>query len=260
MPFVVPFYVAFSLGAWAAPANTQPPSAAADTVFYSASAQQLPSRAGAVRLIATAPATNGGGVVQRIYNAHGALLEQVPYADAEAKTREGVALRWSAAGDLKVRRTYKAGQLDGQVVTYYPSGTIQQLAVYQQGLEKSKQCFGPNGQFGDCPEETSAGKVYAAYQYGDLGLARQVRAATRYPALADEEAPLRGQVVVACAIGVDGKVREVRIYKGLGPAYDREALRVVNGLRGTFSPQLVDGEPVESFYTLGVDFIQPVPR
>lgn len=259
MFFAVPTFVAFRLSLWALPASALPPTAVADTVFYTASAKQLPSRVGAVRFIVTTP-TLTGGVVQRIFNAHGAMLEQVPYADADAKTREGIALEWLPSGDLKGRRIYKTGQLDGQAVLYYPNGTIKQLTIYQQGQEKSKQCYGPNGQPSDCPEETRAGKVYAAYQFGDLVLARQVQHETRYPAIAAGTVPLLGQVVVACAIGVDGKVREIRVYKGLGTAYDREALRVVNGLRGSFSPQLQDGEPVESFYTLGVDFIPPVPR
>jgi len=256
---MLPFYIASGLALLAWPSNARPLAATADTAFYNATAQRLPSRAGAIRLIVTVP-TPAGGFVQRIYNASGALLEQVPYADAESKTREGVAFRWSAAGDLRGRRMYKSGLLEGQVITYYPGGMIQQLALYQQGREKSKQCFGIDGQPGDCPVDNGAGKVYAEYQFGEMVLARQVQHDTRYPAVRGGEQPLRGQVVVACVIGVDGKLRETRIFKGMGPAYDREALRVVQGLRGSFSPQLVDGEPVESFYTLGVDFIPPVPR
>ena len=256
---MLPFYIACGLGLLAGPANARPPQASSDTAFYNATAQRLPSRIGAIRFIVTVPAATGG-FVQRIYNARGALLEQVPYADAESKSRDGVALRWSASGELRGRRMYKDGVLEGQAVTFYPGGTIQQLALYQQGQEKSKQCFGLNGQPSDCPEENGAGKVYAEYQFGELVLARQVQHDTHYPSVRGGELPLRGQVVVACAIGVDGKLREARIYKGLGPAYDREALRVVQGLRGSFSPQLVDGEPAESFYTLGVDFIPPVPR
>ncbi|GAA3961986.1 energy transducer TonB [Hymenobacter antarcticus] len=231
----------------------------ADTVFYDAKAQQLRSRVGAVRLIVTT-AVPAGGIIQRIYAPNGALLESVPYADAQAMKRQGAALRWFASGEMRGRRTYKAGQLEGQAVVYYSGGTIQQLSLYQQGQEKSRQCFDVSGQLIDCPVETSVGKAYAEYHLGEVMLAREVQRATHYPAVPDGTEPLRGQVVVACAIGVDGKMRETRIYKGMGPAYDREALRVVNGLRGSFSPQLQDGEPVESFYTLGVDFIPPVPR
>ena len=252
------FVCAFGLVA-ATPIWALPPVAAFDTAFYDASAQQLHSRAGAVRFIVTTAAPSGG-VTQRIYAANGALLELVPYADAQAKTREGAALRWFGTGELRGRRVYKAGQLEGQAVIYYHAGNIQQLSMYQQGQEKSKQCFGLEGQTIDCPVETSAGKVYATYRYGEVVLAHEVQRATRYPAVAAGELPLRGQVVVACTIGIDGKLRESRVYKGIGAAYDREALRVVNGLRGSFSPQLQDGEPVESFYTLGVDFIPPIKR
>lgn len=228
--------------------------APADTVFYGPSARQLPSRAGAVRYI-TSTGRPDGGVLQKTYALSGALLEQIAYADAQASTREGVALSWYPSGEFKGRRTYKDGLVEGQSLLFYQDGTLQQVRVYQQGDQKSKQCFAPNGQPETCPPETNTGRVYAAYQSGPAGLATEVRNRTRFPGLPGGEAPLRCQVVVACMIGVDGRLRESRVYKSVAPAYDAEALRVVRGLRGSWSPQLLNGEPEESFYTVEVNFL-----
>ena len=140
--------------------------AKADTTYYSAKGQPLPSRAGAARLVATQAAPIGG-VVQRIYNRAGALLEQIPYADAQAQTRAGIAQSWLPTGELKGRRTYKAGQLEGQLLLYYPDGTLQRLEIYHQGKLKSRQCFSPTGQVDECPPEQLqlVGKTYADYQW-----------------------------------------------------------------------------------------------
>gem|GEM_PF-4088344 len=132
--------------------------------------------------------------------------------------------------------------------------------MYHQGQEKSKQCFDPEGQPATCPPEQEQGTVYAQYRAGRKMLITEVGHSVRYPAPAAGAEPVRGQVVVACMIGVDGRLRESRIYKSVGPEYDREALRVVNGLRGSFSPQLVNGEPRESFFTVEVDFIPPTTQ
>jgi hypothetical protein len=239
------------------PARAQQSGAKTDTLYYDATAQLLPSRAGAVRLIVTT-ARPTGGVSQKIFAANGRLLEQISYADAQARTREGLALSWFPTGELRGRRTYKAGQVEGQLLLYHPGGALQQLSVYHLGQEKSKQCFDADGQPTTCPEQTGS-VVYARYRAGRRSLKSEIERSLRYPVPTNGASALRGQVVVACVIGVDGRLRESRIYKGVGPEYDREALRVVNGLRGGFAPQTIDGEPVESFYTLEVDFIPPTP-
>jgi hypothetical protein len=228
-----------------------------DTVYYGSKAQRLPSRAGASRYITT-EAQPGGGVLQKIYALNGHQLEQIPYADAQATTREGLATSWFPTGELKGRRTYKAGQVDGQLLQFYTDGTLQRVEIYQKGGLKRQQCYTVNGQPSMCPPEKLVGKVFASYQYGQTGLTGEVKNRTHYPTLPEGETAQRGQVIVACMIGVDGRLRESRSYKSLGPLYDKEALRVVNSLKGMWSPQLVDDEPEESFYTVEVDFIPKV--
>ena len=85
----------------------------------------------------------------------------------------------------------------------------------------------------------------------------EIRNRLRYPRLPAGTEPRRCQVIVACTVGIDGRLREQRLYKGAGEPYDAEALRVVSALRGSWSPQLLNGEPEESVYAVEVNFLLP---
>jgi protein TonB len=70
-----------------------------------------------------------------------------------------------------------------------------------------------------------------------------------------EDAPPRAgavQVRLSLRVGTDGLVKEVRIVKKAGDAFDRAARAV--GLKVTFSPATVDGEPVEVWVPWTVEF------
>jgi hypothetical protein len=114
-------------------------------------------------------------------------------------------------------------------------------------------CFEPNGKSTTCPTEADGSRVYARYRRGSLLLDEEVSRAVHHVPL-----PMgsRGErVIVACMVGVDGQIHETRIYKSVGPDYDREALRVVSSLRHDWTPELEGNEPVESFYMVNVDFL-----
>ncbi|MDO7852648.1 energy transducer TonB [Hymenobacter convexus] len=224
----------------------------ADTIYYNAAAECLPTRAGAVRSIVTTP-TAAGGMVQHVFNRSGRRLEQIPYSDKAGKMREGMALSWYPGGELKGRRVYRAGQLEGQLQAYYPDGTLRQLELYEKGDSKTRLCFDAAGKVTSCPTTADGALVYARYRRGPLMLGEEVSHTVRFVPLPPGS---RGErVIVACMVGVDGQIHETRIYKSVGPEHDREALRVVENLRATWTPELKDNEPVESFYMVNVDFL-----
>jgi len=66
--------------------------------------------------------------------------------------------------------------------------------------------------------------------------------------------PRAGSVLVRLSllVGVDGNVKQVKVIRGAGPAFDREAKAV--GMRAVFSPATLDGEPVESWVPWDVEF------
>ncbi len=82
---------------------------------------------------------------------------------------------------------------------------------------------------------------------------RWVYAYLRYPQAAVEEG-IQGRVHVQLRIDRKGKVRDVRVVKGVSPLLDEEAVRVI-AASPDWKPGKVDGKPVDCVLTLPVDFI-----
>ena len=60
------------------------------------------------------------------------------------------------------------------------------------------------------------------------------------------------RVRLSLRVGVDGKVRDVRVIKAAGEAFDRAARAI--GLKVVFSPATEDGVPVEVWVPWTVEF------
>jgi len=77
----------------------------------------------------------------------------------------------------------------------------------------------------------------------------------QYPSSASEKG-IYGRVMVNFIISKTGKVTDVKLSRGVDPALDEEALRVVNSLPD-WNPGMQNGEPVEVAYTVPVNFVLP---
>jgi len=66
--------------------------------------------------------------------------------------------------------------------------------------------------------------------------------------------PRAGAVLVRLSllVGTDGRVKQAKVVRGAGPAFDREAKEV--GMRAVFEPATVDGVAVESWVPWDVEF------
>jgi protein TonB len=65
---------------------------------------------------------------------------------------------------------------------------------------------------------------------------------------------LEGRVFVNCIIDKTGHIKETKVLKGIHPAYDAEALRLVQLLDGRFEPGRQNGQAVDVYYTFPVTF------
>jgi len=75
------------------------------------------------------------------------------------------------------------------------------------------------------------------------------------PPLYTEEARhnrVQGNVIVRALIGIDGAVKKVRITRGLLDGLSEQAM--ISCYKGKFRPATKDGQPVESWVTLQVEF------
>ena len=93
---------------------------------------------------------------------------------------------------------------------------------------------------------------------GMPGLMKYLSANIRYPEAA-HKAGTQGRVTVQFVVGKDGSIGSVSILRGVDPALDTEAIRVISGMP-KWKPGTQKGEPVNVRYTVPVMFrLTPEP-
>ncbi|MFV0590775.1 MAG: TonB family protein [Draconibacterium sp.] len=88
---------------------------------------------------------------------------------------------------------------------------------------------------------------------GDLALRKYIANTVKYPVLAQEK-NIQGKVYVTFVVGEDGYVKNATIARGVDPALDKEALRVVNSLP-KWKPGKQKGKAVAVSYTVPINFV-----
>lgn len=73
-----------------------------------------------------------------------------------------------------------------------------------------------------------------------------------YPAVA-AEIGVQGKVIVKFVVGRDGSVSQAQVLRGVDPALDREALRVVNSMP-KWNPGMNNGQAANVWFTLPITF------
>lgn len=87
---------------------------------------------------------------------------------------------------------------------------------------------------------------------GTLEFSKWVNAHLNYPKSAKEDG-IQGRVLVAFTVKANGQVGDVKVVKGVDPALDAEAVRVVSK-SPKWKPGYSDGKPVDVSYTVPVVF------
>lgn len=88
---------------------------------------------------------------------------------------------------------------------------------------------------------------------GDLALRKYIAKSIKYPVIAQENG-IQGKVYVNFVVNEKGKVTQARIARGVDPAIDKEALRVVNTLP-QWKPGKQRGKAVKVSYTVPINFV-----
>jgi protein TonB len=87
---------------------------------------------------------------------------------------------------------------------------------------------------------------------GELALRKYISNNIEYPQVAQDNG-IQGKVYVTFVVSKDGSVANARIARGVDPALDKEALRVVNSLP-KWKPGKQRGENVNVSYTVPINF------
>ncbi len=92
----------------------------------------------------------------------------------------------------------------------------------------------------------------AEFPGGEIALRKYIGLSVMYPILAQENG-IKGRVYVSFTVAIDGKIKDVKIARGIHELLDAESLRVVNAMP-VWTPASIDGIPVEVSYTIPITF------
>lgn len=88
---------------------------------------------------------------------------------------------------------------------------------------------------------------------GQLALRTFIAQSIKYPVIAQENG-IQGKVFVNFVVAKDGTITNAKIFRGVDPSLDKEALRVVNSLP-KWKPGKQGGKPVRVSYTVPINFV-----
>ena len=88
---------------------------------------------------------------------------------------------------------------------------------------------------------------------GMKGLYKYIAENTKYPPIAEEN-NIQGKVFVRFCVTSKGEIAKISIFKGVDPALDAEALRVVKTFPN-FKPGKQSGIPVDVWFTVYINFV-----
>lgn len=164
---------------------------------------------------------------------------------------------WTAQrdnGQLKWRKNYRGGELDGLQVHYDSTGAVAYEETYAAGELLSSTA--PDStrsevmpMYTGCEEITDyterkacADRKLRLYIYGNI----------KYPSRA-QRMDITGEALVTFVIERDGSVVETAVLHGVSDDIEAEVLRVIAGL-ARWSPGLRGGQPVRAQFNLPVQF------
>ena len=87
---------------------------------------------------------------------------------------------------------------------------------------------------------------------GETALRKEITGSIQYPGIAVEN-DIQGKVFVSFVVAKNGEITNAKIARGIHPALDKEALRVINSLP-KWDPGKQKGEVVNVSYTVPINF------
>ena len=91
------------------------------------------------------------------------------------------------------------------------------------------------------------------FKGGDKAIIDYLTQNTKYPEAAKENG-ITGKVIVRFCVEPDGKITKCSVLKGVDPALDSEALRVVSSMPAFESPGMNKGKPVAVWFMVPINF------
>jgi len=216
--------------------------------YFDGAGKKLPSAEGAAEWSESIYQDSIRGVVQGYY-ANGKLKWRSECENIRLHTVHGVSEAWYEDGQLHRRAHMSHGKWDGELLSYYPNGTLKRRESYQDGKSLGGECFDASAHpVPFYPFE----KMPSPPLGGFNGMLQYIGKNMRYPAEALKK-NIQGKVFIDFLVDTLGVVRNVHIKQGVHPSIDNEAARVIASLPA-WEPGHQDGNPVTVSFTVPVTF------
>lgn len=225
------------------------------TVYLTAKGQQLPSSEGADHQAEITMRDSVSGIMREFYPS-GKSWRIIQFAHVERGIKHGVEMSFAESGNMLTRQEFVAGQAEGDLVAYYPTGTVKSRTPFLHGQQQSKNCFTATGVARNCPPDDTA----PIYPGGESALINDIVSKVRHSRGAlhktvnGQDMVLRLAVVrVRLAVDSLGMVTSTEVLYTPMDSWSAAVLKVLPRLQH-FSPAYRDGLAVADTVEVSLTF------
>jgi protein TonB len=170
------------------------------------------------------------------------------YSVDNSKVIDGKLNEWYENGQLRKEIDYKAGKVNGNLLTYWTNGKPKRIDTFENDLLISGRCF------------DSDGKEIIHYDYekipefpgGNSELMKYLVKELKYPKNS-RKAEIEGLVLVEFIVNKYGDISDIKIVKSVNYELDEEAIRVVKKMP-KWQPGIEDDEVVRRKFCLPIKY------
>lgn len=218
----------------------------------------LAGAAGAAYRVETIQIDSLRSIEKTYYLPSGKLLSFEAFLNRRPRVRHGAYMEYYSSGKMRLQESYVLGQVQGQRLTYYPTGVLRRREQVAPGQPTTGECFGSDGQV----VRYFPYQQLPVYPGGTEVLLRELQRNMKYPhgALL---AHVEGVVVVRFLVTAEGRVKDIRPdplpantdtdLKHVYGFLQEEAVQAVRKLK-LFVPGRLEGELAETVYSAPVTF------
>ena len=154
------------------------------------------------------------------------------------------------SGQIKSEINYKAGLLNGQVLTYFENGKIKRKDNFENGKLIDGKCFNDDGN--EIPHFEY--KISPEFRGGLNALYKFLRNEIEYPKM-EKNAGITGRVYIEFFVEKDGKISNVKEKRGIagGAGLTAEGIRVIK-LMPKWKPGMQEGKVAKMQMVLPINF------
>lgn len=190
----------------------------------------------------------------KYYAENGKLLYEESFNDNGQK--EGITNAFYENGQLESSYTYRNGEMHGVFKEFYENGKLKDEGKYEYGQRKY---YPSNTEIAVSETKSNTNKEVKPYvtveqmpqfKGGNTELMKFIGNNLKYP-ITSAESGIQGKVTVRFIVDENGNVINPQIIRGIDPACDREALRIIK-----LMPQWVAGKQNEQ--DVPVEFTLPI--